>query len=351
MRRALRLIRLSLAALLLSSAAAWGADARVTTLKEGGARLDWLGGRIAFDMLGPGDFFAVYVMRADGGEVRCLSCGHPDLPGRHTGQPAWHPSGRYLVIQAEKRTHRKVRFESVLWPGAGVLNDLWLLDLETNRATLLREVEDAPGRGTLHAHFSADGRRLSWGEMQEAGSVRKGSEFGFWALMTADFATDGPAPRLENVRAYTPGGRAFYENHGFSPDGSRLIFTSTFEAQKRLEAHIYTLELASQRLARLTTEGYNEHAHYSPDGRSIAWMSTHGIQGRGTDYWIMDSDGANKRRLTYFNQRGHPHHSGEHAVVADLSWRPDGRAFGGFTSKPGAFALRRPSRIILVELP
>ena len=325
--------------------------ARVSTLKEGGARLDWLGERIAFDMPGPGDFFAVQVMRADGREVRCVSCGHPDLPGRHTGQPAWHPSGRWLLVQAEKREHRKVRFESVLWPGAGVLNDLWLLDLESGRATLLREVENAPGRGTLHAHFSADGRRLSWGEMQEAGSVKKGSEFGFWALMTADFVTGGAAPRLENVRAYTPGGRAFYENHGFSPDGSRLIFTSTFEAKRRLEAHIYTLELATQRLARLTTEGYNEHAHFSPDGRSIAWMSTHGIKGRGTDYWIMDSDGSNKRRLTWLNQRGHPHYSGERAVVADLAWRPDGKAFAGFTSKPGAFALRRPSKIVLVELP
>ena len=40
--------------------------ARVSTLKEGGARLDWVGERIAFDMPGPGDFFALYVMRADG---------------------------------------------------------------------------------------------------------------------------------------------------------------------------------------------------------------------------------------------------------------------------------------------
>jgi hypothetical protein len=80
-------------------------------------------------------------------------------------------------------------------------------------------------------------------------------------------------------------------------------------------------------------------------------MSTRGIRGRGTDYWLMDSDGSNKRRLTYFNQPGHPHHTGERAVVADLSWRPDGKAFAGFTSKPGAFALKRPTKIILIELP
>ena len=45
--------------------------------------------------------------------MSCVTCGHPDLPGRHTGQPAWHPSGRWLVVQAEKRRHAKVRFEFV----------------------------------------------------------------------------------------------------------------------------------------------------------------------------------------------------------------------------------------------
>jgi hypothetical protein len=46
---------------LLAAFAAWGAEpeATVTVLKEGGARLDWLGERIAFDMLGPDDLFAV----------------------------------------------------------------------------------------------------------------------------------------------------------------------------------------------------------------------------------------------------------------------------------------------------
>lgn len=324
---------------------------RITTLKEGGARLDWLEDRIAFDMLGPDDFFALYVMRSDGNDVRCLSCGHRDLPGRHTGQPAWHPSGRYLVFQAEKRDHEKVRFEFVLWPGAGVLNDLWLLDLETNRATLIREVENERGRGTLHPHFSADGRTLSWTEMVNKGGLKKGTELGFWALMVAEFRTEGGKPRLENVRAYTPGGKAFYENHGFSPDGSRLIFTSNFEAKKRIENHIYVLELKTQKLTRLTTEDYNEHALFSPDGRHIAWMSSTGIRGRGTDYWLMNSDGSNKRRLTFFNQPGHPHHVEKKAVVADLAWRPDGTAIAGYYHEGKTIAFKKtPTKIILIEL-
>jgi hypothetical protein len=126
---------------------------------------------------------------------------------------------------------------------------------------------------------------------------------------------------------------------------------SNFKSQKRIEAHIYTLELATGKLTRLTTQDYNEHAQYSPDGRTIAWMSTNGIRGRGTDYWLMDADGSNKRRLTYFNKWNHPEYTGESTVVADLSWRPDGTAFAGYTNKVGAFASKtRPTKIILIEL-
>jgi Tol biopolymer transport system component len=339
------------AALVLACSLAHAQEVRISTLKEGGARNDWLGERIAFDMLdAKGEFFALHVMKQDGSEVRCLSCNHPDLPGRHTGQPAWHPSGRYLVFQAEKKKHRKVRFEHVVTPGAGVLNDLWILDLETNRASLLREIEDARGRGTLHPHFSADGRRLSWSEMNEPGGIKQGTELGFWSLMVADFGVEGGKPKLDNPRAYSPGGNAFYENHGFSPDGKRLIFTSNFESKKRIEAHIYSMELATQKLARLTTEGYNEHALYSPDGSRIAWMSTNGNRG-GTDYWLMNADGSGKRRLTYFNQKGKPEYNGRRLTCADLSWRADGAAFAGYCSEGGPLETKgAPTRIVLIEL-
>jgi hypothetical protein len=323
---------------------------RISTLHEGGARLDWRGERIAFDRQ-VGEFFALHVMKQDGSEVRCLSCGHPDLPKRHIGQPAWHPSGRYLVFQAEKAEHARKRFEQVLMPGAGVLNDLWLLDLQTNRATILREVENAPGRGTLHAHFSADGKRLSWSEMQQQGGLKKGHEFGFWALMVADFDPSAEKPRLVGARAYTPGGKAFYENHGFSADASQLIFTSNFEAKKRIEAHIYTLDLKSEKLTRLTFEAYNEHALFSPDGKQIAWMTDLGNKRGGTDYWLMNADGSNKRRLTYFNQKGHPDFSERKVIVADLSWRPDGTAFAGYYGEGGPLEQKnRKSKIILIEL-
>jgi Tol biopolymer transport system component len=331
--------------------AATGLVTRITTLKEGGARLDWIDSKIAFDMLGPGDVFAVYVMRPDGSDVKCLTCNNPDLPKRNVGQPAWHPSGRYLALQAEKAQHQRMLFGHAMEPGAGVMNDLWVLDTTTNRATPIRQVGDAAGQGTLHPHFSDDGTMLSWSEMQAKAGLRKSQELGYWQLMVADFRTDGGKPHLENINSVTPGGPGFYENHGFSPDGSRLIFTSNFEAKRRVLNDIYTMDLRSRKLSRLTTDGYNEHAIFSPDGRSIAWISTTGNPSGGTDFWIMNSDGSNKRRLTYFNQKGHPEYVGQKVVVADISWRPDGTAFAGYYREGGAIESKsHPTKIILVEL-
>jgi Tol biopolymer transport system component len=327
-----------------------GLVTRITTLKEGGARLDWVDSKIAFDMVGPGGDFAVYVMRPDGSDTRCLTCGNPDLPRRNVGQPAWDPSGRYLVLQAEKAVHKRVLFEHAVEPGAGVMNDLWILDTQTNRATMVRQVGAEPGQGTLHPHFSPDGTMLSWSEMAGKAGLRVAQELGYWRLMVADFRVDGGRPRLENVHDVTPGGLGFYENHGFSPDGARLVFTSNFEAKQRIHADIYVMDLRSRKPSRLTNEGYNEHAMFSPDGRSIAWISTAGNSG-GTDYWIMNSDGSNKQRLTYFNQKGHPESAARKVVVADLSWRPDGTAFAGYYREGGAIESKRhPTKIILVEL-
>jgi dipeptidyl aminopeptidase/acylaminoacyl peptidase len=325
---------------------------RITTLKEGGGRLDWVGDKIAFDMMGPGGFFATYVMRPDGSGVKCLSCDNPDLPKRNVGQPAWDPSGRYLALQAEKAVHRRVFLSHTLTPGAGILNDLWVLDTQTNRATLVREVPDAPGHGILHPHFSADGQRLSWSEMTEKATLfQKAKQLGCWELMVADFKVTGGRPSLSNIRSFSPGGPGFYENHGFSPDGSRLIFTSNFAGKGRMDYDIYSLDLGTQKLVRLTNEGYNEHANFSPDGQSIVWMSNVGVKSGGSDYWIMNSDGSNKRRLTYFNESGHPEYRGKGTVVADLAWRPDGSAFAAYT---GGKVIREsataPPRIVLVEL-
>ena len=50
---------------------------------------------------------------------------------------------------------------------------------------------------------------------------------------------------------------------------------------------------------------------------------------RWADYWIMDLDGSNKKRLTWFNEPGHPEYLPGQTHAAVVSWCPDGtRLFG-----------------------
>ena len=322
--------------------------AHLTTIAEGG-RVDWSHAgdqRIAFDRKGPNGSFEIYTMLPDGSDQRCLTCDHPDLPRKNHGQPAWHPSGDWIVFQAEKQDHSGSAYQAA--PGYGTFSDLWIISADGTDAYPLTDLPNGPDVGVLHPHFSADGRILTWSQMYRRPKLTtKGEEYGLWSLMVADFNAQG-TPHLSNIQTYQPAGVAFYENHGLSPDNRTLIFSSTYLRVKPFlhDNDIYTYDLVSKNLTRLTTDGYNEHAQFSPDGTQIAWMSSAG-NADGTDFWLMRADGSDKRRLTWFNQQGHPQNLHTHAIAADLSWNRDGTAIVGYVQSG---IVRTTGSIVVIEL-
>lgn len=237
-------------------------------------------------------------------------------------------------------------------PGFGKHNNLWVTDTDGEVFYQLTEIEE--NRSILHAFFSHDGSTLLWSE-------KTGDWATNWAIMIADFVED-PEPHLENVTALNPLGEVWYETHGFSPDDSRILFTAGTGDSKWAGFDIWEMELNSMELTRLTHQPdvWDEHAHYSPDGSKIVWASSHGypydteastyagaVRDLKLDYWIMDADGSNKTRLTYFNEPGHEHYGGGQVIVADSSWNPEG-------DKLVATALfgkgRENTKILLIEL-
>jgi len=86
--------------------------------------------------------------------------------------------------------------------------------------------------------------------------------------------------------------------------------------------------------AQILTDGsidqWDEHAHISPDGSKIVWMSSMGIDQEveqfkfKSDLWIMNADGSNKQRLTYFNDPGASEYVSGGIVVSDSSWNREG---------------------------
>ena len=294
---------------------------RVTTLKSPGGRVDWSRSNnlIAYDRPAPDGHFDVYTMAPDGTRDTCLTCGKAGLPQKNNGNPAWHPSGNYIVFQSETADSTTTRFAAN--PGRGVDNVLWVADPAGRDFTQLTVLSPTdPASGVLHPHFSADGTRLSWSELYEGIPLPTGTFLGHWRLVVADFVIAGGRPALRNVRRFEPGRAGFYENHGFSPDGTRLLFSSNL-GQVGLDSvgDIYLMALDTLAVTRLTTDNYNEHAHFFFDGRKIVWMTNADNPGRGTDLWIMNPDGSGKERLTFLNQAGCAEYTGSRAVAADNS--------------------------------
>jgi Tol biopolymer transport system component len=79
----------------------------------------------------------------------------------------------------------------------------------------------------------------------------------------------------------------------YSPDGSRVLFTSNRSGNTDLFAH----ELASGRLLQITDHpGGDWDGAFSPEGRSILWSSD---RGGNLEIWMADADGSNPRQVSH----------------------------------------------------
>ena len=302
----------------------------ITTLTTDGGRVDWShdGQWVYYDRLEPDGFWDVYRIHPDGAGDECITCDEPELPNNNQGQPQMHPNGRYLVFQAEKAEHEGPIGDLSTIPGRGYYNDLWVLDFETGSFHQLTDVRSGfPAGGTLHPHFSNDGDRLLWSDIE-----RFDGRFGDLQLVVADFVTS-PTPHLENHQYYNPGPRPIWlEAHGWSPDDSSIYFTCTPVAgMDDYNQDICYLDLETEELSWLTfTSGLNgeageweEHAHLSPLHDVFSFMSSKpygtdiGSYGQWlrTDLWLMNVDASNQQRITFFNET-------EQVVVGDNDWNP-----------------------------
>jgi len=328
---------------------------RIKTLTNQGGRLDWSpkGDLIAFDRLGEDSYYDIWLMKLDGSGQKCLTCNNSQLPQKHNGQPAWHPSGDYLVFQAQdpnlkglplilKRAEKKLT-----GPGIGINNNLWLMDKNGTQFWQLTKIESM--MGLLHPHFSYDGKKLLWSE-RVSGEPKPSGQ---WVIKIADFVLEKNQPQIKNTKEYQPQNMPFYEVHGFTPDNQKIIFSATPDGQyQHLDIFIFNLETAELKQLTGPYEEWDEHAQLSPDGQKIVWMSSRGIlqnikQNQViTDYWIMNIDGTNKQRLTYFNDSAAPEYLKGGIAAADSSWSPEGNKLAALLLNPQT----QEGPIVLIEL-
>lgn len=105
----------------------------------------------------------------------------------------------------------------------------------------------------------------------------------------------------------------------WSPDGKRIAFT----ASSGENADVYTVEVQSGRMARLTSApGDDRDPSWSPDGTQLAFTST---RDGTSQVYVMSADGRNQRRLT-----------GEPSVALAPRWSPDGKTIAYTAGSDGS---------------
>jgi len=324
-------------------------------------------------------YFDIWTIRPDAAARKCLTRTWPrrdGFPRKHVGGVVWHPSGKLLVFTAQNNDATGKRADELAVPGAGLNCNLWAMTPDGEKVWQLthHKTDLRRPKGIIHPQFSPDGRTLVWAEALGRYPLRKGYEWGEWAIAASDFTTAKGVPALKNLRTYRPGHRkSFYETHDFSPDGANLLFSGNLEYGQPLNGlDIYTLDLstgAARRLTKTLTD-WDEHAHYSPDGKTIAWVSgakmnvrfptlrfPHWSRYVKLDLWLMNPDGSRPRRVTFFNQEGHPDREWFRAhvcdspriVTSDNSWSPDGTKLA-LTLAFENPAKRIGSRLVLLDM-
>jgi len=286
----------------------------------------------------------IFTMKTDSIDVKCLTCGKSEIPLKgHKGQPAWHISGDYLVFTAENTDYPKLRLGLNAYPDCGRNHNVWIMSADGNTFWKMTDYEE--NWGVIRPRFSSDGTMLFWSEewgMEKypgngsAWSVSKNPKdemLGLWRIKIANISFSSGVPILSNQQTIYHEELSLLEGSGFTPDGKKIHFSSAPLADTEGIAfwgEIYISDLDGKNLVRLTKTPYqhDENSEVSPDGAKIVWSHSDGSPGEAVDLHIMDIDGNNTARITYFSDeiRDEKHRCNE------LAWSPDGKqialAFG-----------------------
>jgi Tol biopolymer transport system component len=285
--------------------------------------------RVAYMQPDASGYYRVFTARPDGSDRQMLAAGRGELPPGHQGAAYWHPSGRYILMVAQKREWTGRRLFGIpdyaALPGFGRHDDLWVLATGDEHSWQLTHDPNTADQGVLLPVFSADGRRLAWSERHPGGK---------YTLSIADFV-DAPEPHLENEKSLQPGGGSYYEPGSFTSDGMSLTYAGDQDTHSFWRSQIYRLDLASGESTRLTTgKDYNEHPTVvrTPQGDWIVYMSTRGVDrypGQlflGTDWYAMRADGSERKRLSTMNvnRKDNPENAGVMQVAGTVAVSPAG---------------------------
>jgi len=302
-----------------------GSDGRI------GAKWNAATQTIAFGRPQPDGHYHAFIADAVGADERrvAFAAWRDD---RHQFPAAWHPAGELLAMLVEQNEHERSSVDAI--PGYGAYTDYWIVTRDGSRAWKIHALPDGYDHAITHAAFSPDGSKFGWTERVKAPRLWDFNLFaGGYVFKVADFVLR-PEPHLENVRTIQPGNvDQGGELESIAADNRTIAFYSTHVSKNLFASRIYTMDIESGVVKELTTESFAQAPTFTPDGKSIVYMTGAGAdifawQLQGADWWIMNVDGSDKRRLTFMNVRGHAQSVNRFRLAGSLSFIGDTTFFG-----------------------
>jgi len=303
----------------------FGSDGRI------GAKWNAATRTIAFGRPQKDGHYHAFIADADGANERrvAFAAWRDD---RHQFPAAWHPAGELIAMLVEQNEHERSSVDAI--PGYGAYTDYWIVARDGSRAWKIHALPDGYDHAITHAAFSPDGSKFVWTERVKAPRLLDLNLFaGAYVFKVADFRLE-PEPHLENVRSIVPGNvDQGGEIESIAADNRTIAFYSTYVSKNLFASRIYTMDIDSGAIRELTTDSFAQAPTFTPDGRSIVYMTGHGAdifpwQLQGADWWTMNVDGSDKRRLTFMNVRGHAQSVNRFRLAGSLSFISDTSFFG-----------------------
>jgi Tol biopolymer transport system component len=286
--------------------------------------------------------YQMYVGNA-GQDPVCISCvqqPNSPAPNRHKLQPAWHPSGQWIVLAGERDNITPPSFATPDlvegWVQSGLWVNIYITRPDGSEWHQLSDFGHGGPDGFTGVAFTPDGTKGVWAQIVDGNPFLY--TFGRWQLILADFQVDvNGVPGFTNLRDITPAGAAWIEPGNFAPDGKSLLITADIGMKDPQGMDQFILDINTGSVVNLTNtpDVWDEHGVFSPDGQKIFFMSSYPFRNNPlshltiflqTEFMLMNSDGSNLQQLTHFNSPGYPESDAPFhgSVAANGAWRPDG---------------------------
>lgn len=248
--------------------------------------------------------------------------------GGNNAEAYFSPAGERLIFQRQENVETGC-------------DQQYVMDLDGSG---LRRVSNGLGRTTC-GYFYEGGRRILYSSTfehsPECPPPPDRSQGYVWPL--AHFEIYSARADGSDLRRLTTND-AYDAEATVSPDGSRVVFTSTRDG----DIELYTMKVDGTDVRRVTRRvGYDGGAFFSPDGSKLVWRAMYPETAADTaDYqrlleerlvrpsrlelWVADADGSNARQVTRLGGANFApffHPDGRRVVFASNQPNPRGRNF------------------------